>query len=642
MATKYLYGSDNADTVKVGTVNLDASDNYVIYTYAGDDYLQLFVDGSLWVDAGAGKDSIEIRGSGLATVYGGLGDDFIQHYQNTFDDGVARMYGGAGNDRITSYVSGTGEILDGGDGNDWLSLSEGNKAYGGAGDDTYNLYNVFDQYDEQSDVTIVEYAGGGYDTIEANFAEFRFFANIEAYKALYTRDVTIYGNDYANTVTLMGGHDKAWLGGGNDAIHTGSGNDKVWGEGGNDTITMADGDDWADGGAGDDVILGASFKYGYPAFEDGDNILYGGAGNDKLYGGTGTDYLSGGTGDDFMFADWSAWGDDTMVGGLGNDTYLTDGGDDIIENANEGLDTIEFIGQIFTLPEHVENLRAGVHPQGSLGQYAGSITVTGNLLANVISATGYGDTVYGLAGADTLSGLKGNDKLWGGDHDDRLNGDEGNDFLYGEAGYDRIYGGSGNDFAYGGTGNDELAGNDGDDFLIGETGNDTIYGGEGKDFANGGDGYDTLYGELGDDTLRGGENSDYLYGNDGADTLYGDGGSDYLWGGAAGDTFKFIKTKDSRIGDGIDQIKDFQQGLDRIDLSAIDASTLATGNQAFIWAGMAQPVAKAGTLWGQAMPGNAYTPAFVRVYGDVNGDGTADMSIDVIGHTSLSSADFVL
>jgi hypothetical protein len=58
---------------------------------------------------------------------------------------------------------------------------------------------------------------------------------------------------------------------------------------------------------------------------------------------------------------------------------------------------------------------------------------------------------------------------------------------------------------------------------------------------------------------------------------------------------------------------------------------------------MAYPGANhAGTIWGEHFDANTYGPQFVRVYGDTNGDGTAEFCFDVLNATSLSAGDFVL
>ena len=122
MPTKTIYGSQNSDTINVGTINWDAGDNYVIYSYGGNDVLDLYVDGTLWVDAEAGDDDIDVGGSGSATIWAGAGNDTLEHSENYFDDGVVKFYGGYGEDRVTSRVKGA-DILDGGPGNDHFSLA---------------------------------------------------------------------------------------------------------------------------------------------------------------------------------------------------------------------------------------------------------------------------------------------------------------------------------------------------------------------------------------------------------------------------------------------------------------------------------------------------------------------------------------
>ena len=80
--------------------------------------------------------------------------------------------------------------------------------------------------------------------------------------------------------------------------------------------------------------------------------------------------------------------------------------------------------------------------------------------------------------------------------------------------------------------------------LTGGTGNDLLTGGSGHDLILGGAGADTLYGGAGNDIIV-----------DGA-------GRDVLYGGAGADLFVLV------ADDTMDTIRDFQPGIDRIDLSA--------------------------------------------------------------------------
>ena len=109
--------------------------------------------------------------------------------------------------------------------------------------------------------------------------------------------------------------------------------------------------------------------------------------------------------------------------------------------------------------------------------------------------------------------------------------------------------------AVGGSGNDILTGN--------EVAN-SLDGGFGQDILLGGDGDDWLFGWYGDDTLQGGNDTDVLFGENGKDMLTGGGGQDYF---VIGSRFE-----------GIDQITDFQTGLDKIVLMATDFSGGLTAN----------------------------------------------------------------
>lgn len=103
--------------------------------------------------------------------------------------------------------------------------------------------------------------------------------------------------------------------------------------------------------------------------------------------------------------------------------------------------------------------------------------------------------------------------------------------------------------AFGGRGNDLINGNDVDNLLDGNGGKDEIYG---------------FYGA---DTIIGGQGRDYLYGGHGDDTLNGGADQDWLSGGVGRDVFVFNSVSDA---DG-DVVADFELGIDKLDLSGIDA-----------------------------------------------------------------------
>ncbi|HEY9632182.1 MAG TPA: calcium-binding protein [Coleofasciculaceae cyanobacterium] len=245
--------------------------------------------------------------------------------------------------------------------------------------------------------------------------------------------------------------------------------------------------------------------YGY----GGDDTLFGNGRNDSLSGGDGNDYLDG------------ALGNDTMMGGRGNDTYVVESlGDRIIENANEGIDTVRsYIS--YSLGANLENLVLMGSAASGVGNALDNV-ITGNTLNNYLSGGAGNDTIYGASGKDTLLGGDGNDLLMGG---------SGNDTFITDSKY--LSGDRGNDTIYGAFGKDTLLGGDGSDILVGKSGNDSLSGGNGKDILNGygtsGTDFDTLTGGLGSDTFVFGGSWGVSYQGNGYATITDwDASSDFL------------------------------------------------------------------------------------------------------------------
>jgi len=276
-------------------------------------------------------------------------------------------------------------------------------------------------------------------------------------------------------------------------------------------------------------------------------------------------------------------------------------------------------------------------------------------LGNAGDDVGYGalaaDTLKGAGGDDTLSGFNGNDNLFGDAGDDVLNGGNQKDKLNGGADEDTLRGGSGADTLNGGAGNDTLDGGRGKDVLSGYSGSDTAdYSSTGssantvslsiKGFQNVGQAagsdklqaVENLIGGGGGDNFTGNVSANVFEGRGGDDTLTGGFGTDSLHGGADNDTFVYAKIGQAKI----DKIFDFGLGDDTIDLSAIDASTKAPGNQQFEYINGDPFDGVAGQLR------FAQTGAVTLIQGDINGDGNADFTIELANGHLPTESDFIL
>jgi Ca2+-binding RTX toxin-like protein len=227
------------------------------------------------------------------------------------------------------------------------------------------------------------------------------------------------------------------------------------------------------------------------------------------------------------------------------------------------------------LADTIDRTLTGEIPQLSFNQ------IFGTQKNDVLNGTSANDDLRGDAGNDLLNGRNGDDRLQGEDGNDRLFGERGDDILSGGNGDDCLWGGQGNDIVFGGSDNDRLWGESGEDILIGDDGNDLIYGGAGNDYLLGGSGRDRLWGDAGEDILNGGGDEDLLFGGAGNDDLFGGGGDDTIFGGAGADRFRFANL----INQGIDSMKDFQSGIDKMIISALgfggglQAGTTVTAEQ---------------------------------------------------------------
>jgi Ca2+-binding RTX toxin-like protein len=212
---------------------------------------------------------------------------------------------------------------------------------------------------------------------------------------------------------------------------------------------------------------------------------------------------------------------------------------------------------------------------------------------------------------------------------------------------DIFRGDSNSNIAYGGGGDDQINGLAGDDQLFGGRGNDSVYGGDGNDLVVGdggfGSGDDYLQGNAGDDILVGGGGNDKLVGGVGNDKLSGGVGGDILIGNEGADTFQFAAIEESQntVLSGVkqqDQIIDFAQGEDKVDLSAIDASSTLSGDQAFTL--LTDPTHYSGDWSGLVWETTSNGVTTINVSTDA--DSASEMQISMTHAYHFATSDFLL
>jgi Ca2+-binding RTX toxin-like protein len=147
--------------------------------------------------------------------------------------------------------------------------------------------------------------------------------------------------------------------------------------------------------------------------------------------------------------------------------------------------------------------------------------------------------------------------------------------------------------------------------------------------------FENLFGSAFNDTLTGSSGANAINGGAGNDAIKGGGGADILTGGPGSDSFVFAALTDSPPT-APDTITDFIHGADIIDLSALDANTGKTGDQAFAFGGQNANVVAHSVTWTES-GGNTI------IHADVNGNTTADLTIMLAGiHLNLMASDFIL
>ena len=243
----------------------------------------------------------ELAGEGTDTVISSVSWTLAANLENLTLTGSAALNGtGNGLNNVITGNSGANS-LNGGNGNDTLTGGLGaDTLNGGSGDDTY----VIDGSD-----TLVEFAGGGNDTVQTS-QSYTLLAEFE-YLTL-TGSLNVNGTGNAANNVLNGNA-------GNNTLDGGAGADNMFGGLGNDTYVIDNSLDRAfetSANGGTDTVLSS---VGFTLGANIENLTLTGSGNVAGIGNDLANVINGNAGDNSISGGLGA---DTLSGGAGNDTFL--------------------------------------------------------------------------------------------------------------------------------------------------------------------------------------------------------------------------------------------------------------------------------------------------------------------------------
>jgi Ca2+-binding RTX toxin-like protein len=418
---------------------------------------------------GSGDTVVENTNEGTDTVQSSVTFTLPSNLENLTLTGTSSI-NATGNDLNNILTGNSGaNTLNGGLGADTM--------IGGAGNDTYVVDNMGD--------IVTENLNEGTDTVQSSIT-YTLGSNLENLTLTGTSVINGTGNELNNVLTGNSAANVLTGNAGNDTLNGGVGADSLVGGLGNDTYVVDD--------AGDVVTEalneGTDTVQSYITYTLGTNVENLTLMGTSAINGTGNSLNNTLTGNSAA---------NTLVGGLGNDTYVVGTGDTVVENLNEGTDTVQS-SITYTLSPNLENLTlTGSSAIDGTGNELNN-SITGNSASNILTGGLGNDTLNGSTGADTLIGGLGNDTYVVDNAGDVVTEalNEGTDTVQTSITYTlssnvenlTLTGSS----AINGTGN-EL-----DNVLTGNSGANTLTGGIGNDTLSGGTGADTLIGGLGNDT----------------------------------------------------------------------------------------------------------------------------------------------
>ena len=444
MSKKTFTASANADSLNI------AANNAAVFGGAGND--SFTVSGSkVTLTGGKGNDSFKLSGKNPVLIYNtGDGNDtvnFVSGMQFSLSGSTQiKTLGKSGSDLVLGFGKNSSVKVTGAKSSDTLKVSDASGSVTLVAG-KFDLADSLTFNSKNSSVTVAKNFFGSLapsDDIYLGGSKLSKVATINASNV--TSEITISGNDKANTIFAGKNNDCILGGNGNDSIVGNAGNDKLYGQNGNDSLWDGKGNDSLWGGDGNDVFI---YSAGNDVIADFT------ASQDKIKIASGKISKSSLTGSDVIFT--IGKGSLTVKNAKGKSISLLD---------STGKASTTVVGaQTFT-----NSNKANVTISTDMGvvdasKRTKSVQITGNALANSISGGSKNDSIYGGAGNDSILGNAGNDKL------------------FGDAGNDILKGGKGNDSLWGGKGNDSLWGDAGSDTFIYESGDgkDVIFGFENND-----------------------------------------------------------------------------------------------------------------------------------------------------------------
>jgi Ca2+-binding RTX toxin-like protein len=414
------------------------------------------------------------------SMVGGSGNDYLNGIR-----GADTLLGGAGNDFLLGQDGGAGDVLNGGDGDDYYYVDAGDTLIDPSGHDA-----VLSQGDL---------------TLPSGLEDLTLAPGLAIVARGNDQNNVVTGNDNANVIAGLAGDDLLYGRGGDDsfdmAFASGSsyGNDTIDGGAGINTVDFSG----AASGVTVDLNTGTASGGGTGGggtlecvnvacviggdFADSITALANWAVDARLQGGAGQDTITGGNFNDvFLFAEAPGTANADIIINFTGPATLSQYWDKVTldSSAYAEIGAVDFTSgddRFYAAPGAVSGHDAGdrIIYDTSTGQLSydgdGSGPGAAQIVATLQGAPALDASQIRIVNGLSQTGTSGNDVLTGTSRNDTIDGLGGNDAIYAGEGTDWLEGGSGTDTLEGGAGPDN--------FLFSQVGNSDLL----LDFSSGQD-----------------------------------------------------------------------------------------------------------------------------------------------------------